>query len=91
MGLFHSYDKEYEELFSHLTEHHDWEMKRRYAKAYLDAYKKPLAKKLREGRKAASDILIKGPGFESVFGQFYPIVQSYWNQSILVWIDTYRK
>ena len=70
MGLFHSYDKEYEELFSYLTEHDGWVMKRRYAKAFLEAYKKPLAKKLREGRKAASDILNKGPGFESVFGPF---------------------
>ena len=53
MGLFNSYDKEYEDLFSYLTDHYDWEMKRRYAKAFLEAYKKPLGKKLRKGRKAA--------------------------------------
>ena len=70
MGLFNSYDKEYEELYSYLTEHDGWEMKPRYAKAFLEAYKKPLGKKLRKGRKAASDILNKGPGFESIFGPF---------------------
>ena len=70
MGLFNSFDKEYEELFSYLTENDDWEMKPRYAKAFLEAYKKPLGKKLRKGRKAASDILNEGPGFESDIGPF---------------------
>ena len=49
MGLFSSYDSEYQELYEHLVE--EWDMKPAYAKPFLDAYKKSVGKKLANGRK----------------------------------------
>ena len=54
MSWFKSYDKEYEELFSHLTER--WEMKPYYATAFLDAYKRSIGKVLFSGKKRISQL-----------------------------------
>ncbi len=54
MSWFKSYDKEYEELFSRLTER--WEMKPHYARAFLDAYKRSIGKVLSSGKKRMSKL-----------------------------------
>jgi hypothetical protein len=47
-GLFKKYDDVYDELYDHLV--NDWQMKDRYAKAFLDVYRKTLAKIHGEGK-----------------------------------------
>ena len=55
MTWLKTYDEEYRELHSHLTE--EWEMKPQYAQAFLDAYKKSIGKMLAKGKKRSSRVL----------------------------------
>ena len=61
MGILNSYQDEYEEFYDRLVD--DWEMKPRYAMAFLTAYKRKLGKKLNRGRRKASQLL-KNPNPE---------------------------
>ena len=52
MGWFNSYDEEYRELFSHLTE--EWDMKPEYVRSFLNTYKKSIGKILSKSKKRSS-------------------------------------
>ena len=54
MRWFRSYDEEYAELFSHLTE--NWKMKPLYARAFLDAYTKSIGKMFSDGKTRSSQL-----------------------------------
>ncbi|MBT5529203.1 MAG: hypothetical protein HOK35_08595 [Cytophagia bacterium] len=49
MGFFKSYDDEYLELYEYLTQ--DWKMKPKYAKPFLNTYKKSIGKIFYKGKK----------------------------------------
>ena len=60
MSWFNSYDKEFSELFSHLSE--EWQMKPYYcAKAFLDTYKKDIGKMFSKGQKRMSQLRDSSP------------------------------
>ena len=54
MTWFESYDGEYGELFSYLTE--NWGMKPHYARAFLGAYKKSIGKMLPKGKRRSAQL-----------------------------------
>ena len=49
MGLFSSYDSEFRELLEYLTD--NWQMKSRFAEAFLNTYKKSIGKIFAKGKK----------------------------------------
>ena len=49
MGFFKTYDDEYFELYEYLTQ--DWTMKSKYAKPFLNTYKKSIGKMFYKGKK----------------------------------------
>ena len=59
VSWFNSYDEEYSELFSHLTE--KWQMKPHYATAFLDTYKKDIGKMFSKGQKRMSQLRDSSP------------------------------
>ena len=56
MSWFDSYEDEYQELLDYLINDYRWMMKRRYAVAFLNAYRRKIGKRLRRGRIQASNI-----------------------------------
>ena len=58
MGWFDSYEKEYHGLLDHLTS--DWQMRPRFAVAFLNAYRRKIGKSLRRGQAEASKLLNSG-------------------------------
>ena len=62
MSWFRSYDAEYRELLSLLVD--NWEMKKPYAQAFLDTYKKNIGRMFASGKKKAEQLRVKDSGLE---------------------------
>ena len=64
MIWFKSYDAEYRELLSFLVD--NWEMKKPYAQAFLDTYKRKIGRMVVAGRKKAEQLQSTDSGLEGI-------------------------